>query len=150
VHHADPLRSRARDPATAADRRLGHVVIVEQLALTVILLVASFGAAGLVVRALLRSFPDHDGGPGGDDSGGPGPGRGGGPRPGGGPDRPPAGPSGGPREPTRWAEVETAFAAYVEPVQPPSETPSAPAPHGSGPLSGSVAEGIRCPSPQCP
>lgn len=135
----------AREPPPyAADRRLGHVLIVEELALTVILLVASFGASALLVWALLRNFPDQDGGPGGDDPGGPGPGRGGGPRPGGGPDRPPASPSGGPREPAWWPEFETAFAAYVEPVHPPSETPSAPAPSQLrfAERLASVAEGI--------
>jgi hypothetical protein len=94
--------------------------MVQELALTAILLLASFGAAALLVSALVRIFPDHDGGPGGDDSGGPGPGRGGGPRRGGGPDRPRAGPSGGPREPAWWPEFERAFAAHVDAAQAPS------------------------------
>ena len=93
--------------------------MVQGLALAVIFLFASFAAAALLVWALVRIFPDHDGGPGGDDSGGPGPGRGGGPRRGGGPDRPPARPSDGPREPAWWPEFEKAFAAHVDAAQAP-------------------------------
>src|SRR3954463_11941860 len=94
--------------------------MVQQLALAAILLVASFGAAALLVSALVRIFPDHDGGPGGDDSGRRGPGRGGGPRPGGGRGRPRAGPSGAPREPAWWPEFEKAFAAHVDAARAPS------------------------------
>jgi hypothetical protein len=118
---APRARPSAREPSPdATDRRRGPVLMVQPLALTAILLVASFGAAVLLVAALVRIFPDHDGGQGRDDSGGPGPGRGGGPRRGGGPDRPPAGPSGGPREPAWWPEFEKAFAAHVEAAQAPS------------------------------
>jgi hypothetical protein len=106
--------------------------MVQQLALAAILLVASFGAAALLVSALVRIFPGLDGGTGPDDSDGPEPGRGGGPRRGGGPDRPPAGPSGAPREPAWWSEFEKAFAAHVDAARAPSASAERDRRHRSG------------------